>query len=90
MGVSLKEINERIQRKHPEVTLHRSDPHDGLYFYYIYDDGGSVYENESVMIPHLCNQSNTEWVDAGIEFAEKVKAQPRADIDLTKPLRLSA
>lgn len=48
------------------------------YFVMVFDHSGSlfdIYETESVYTMYLSNMALDQWVEAGVDFVEKVKRQ---------------
>jgi hypothetical protein len=77
--MTLNEINARIQKVEPLVTLYRGEG----YHYYIFDNTPLltednkrlVYENESVMCAYLKDQRPRMWIADGISFGKRVRGE---------------
>jgi hypothetical protein len=69
MQLSLKDINARIQREHPEIELVRGQG----YHYLVFEkfDGAQLvaYETRSIMVPYTSQQSAQRWLDDARTFA---------------------
>lgn len=77
--MTLAQINARIQKAEPLVTLYRGEG----YHYYVFDNTPLltednkrlVFENDSIMCPHLRDQKPAIWIADGIEFGRKIREQ---------------
>jgi hypothetical protein len=79
--MTLKEINKRIKQADPLVELVRGEG----YQYYVFNGfldvedhpNGfvDVYETESVMVAYLKHQPAAVWIEDGIAFGKKVRAE---------------
>ena len=72
--MSTANVTKRLAKLgHPEVTLYRGEG----YHYFVFDavDTHNVYDNHSVYNMHFRSVPFERWVQDGVEFAERVKAE---------------
>ena len=64
--ISVKSILRAV--RNPYLSLYRGEG----YWYFVLDDGGDLFEEQSVPVMRLNQLSFSEWVDEGRAFCNRV------------------
>ncbi len=67
--LQLHAVTKELRRLSPHLELERGEG----YHYFIFDDGGSRYETESVMVCYLNQFTMEQWLDAGTAFLARIE-----------------
>ena len=58
---------------HPHLDMHYASGQEGGYWYFIYDDGGKIYETHSIFVMRLNWMELERWVSDAKEFIKSVE-----------------